>query len=350
VVPPLPLEQPAQQPLYDGVPAHLRQPMEDWLASYVHGGELSRITARLQVDGAVLKRAAQQRRATGLYTTPYVRPWEILYEVVQCQPAGLLYLVHLVLMEGTSRHAVVEIMRILENGRSAWKVAPNQRALVARQQPPRPAPVPAPARAQSPTPVPARAARQATREAAGHSIAAPPDGGERVHEVARECGVSSKVALEKLAELGNRVTSASSVLEAPVARRLREALAMGRLPEASAAAHGTAAGPARDAPSVAAVAGPPGSPPGDDLARIVYLWDKLRALAPDRNRAIEHLAAATTVPRADIERLRTVRNRCSHPVDRGWPGAYELASALLTAQELHRQLLEDGTALPTVSR
>jgi translation initiation factor IF-2 len=48
-------------------------------------------------------------------------------------------------------------------------------------------------------------------------------GKARVHELAKELNVSSKDVLAKLSELGEFVKSASSTVEAPVARRLREA-------------------------------------------------------------------------------------------------------------------------------
>jgi translation initiation factor IF-2 len=47
-------------------------------------------------------------------------------------------------------------------------------------------------------------------------------GKARVHELAKELGVTSKDVLAKLNELGEFVKSASSTVEAPVARRLRE--------------------------------------------------------------------------------------------------------------------------------
>ncbi|MDO5053547.1 MAG: translation initiation factor IF-2 N-terminal domain-containing protein, partial [Pseudoclavibacter sp.] len=47
----------------------------------------------------------------------------------------------------------------------------------------------------------------------------------RVHEIAAEMGVDSKTALRTLQEMGEFVKSASSSVEPPVARRLREALA-----------------------------------------------------------------------------------------------------------------------------
>ena len=46
----------------------------------------------------------------------------------------------------------------------------------------------------------------------------------RVHEIASELGVDSKVALAKLKELGEFVKSPSSTIEPPVARKLRQAL------------------------------------------------------------------------------------------------------------------------------
>ncbi|RKT56954.1 translation initiation factor IF-2 [Saccharothrix australiensis] len=50
-------------------------------------------------------------------------------------------------------------------------------------------------------------------------------GKARVHELAKELGVTSKELLSKLADQGEYVKSASSTVEAPVARRLRDAYA-----------------------------------------------------------------------------------------------------------------------------
>jgi len=46
-------------------------------------------------------------------------------------------------------------------------------------------------------------------------------GKARVHELAKELGVTSKEVLARLSEQGEYVKSASSTVEAPVARRLR---------------------------------------------------------------------------------------------------------------------------------
>ncbi|WP_228479496.1 translation initiation factor IF-2 [Microbacterium atlanticum] len=82
----------------------------------------------------------------------------------------------------------------------------------------------------------------------------------RVHEIASELGVDSKVALEKLKALGEYVKSPSSTIEPPVARKLRAAL------EADGA--GKAADAA--APAAKPAAGRPGAPaakPGAPAAK-----------------------------------------------------------------------------------
>jgi len=47
----------------------------------------------------------------------------------------------------------------------------------------------------------------------------------RVYELAKEFGVESKTVMVKLQEMGEFVRSASSTIEAPVVRRLKEAFA-----------------------------------------------------------------------------------------------------------------------------
>jgi len=50
----------------------------------------------------------------------------------------------------------------------------------------------------------------------------------RVYELAKEFGVESKAVMTKLQEMGEFVRSASSTIEAPVVRRLKEACASPR--------------------------------------------------------------------------------------------------------------------------
>ncbi|WP_250027216.1 translation initiation factor IF-2 [Paractinoplanes maris] len=74
-------------------------------------------------------------------------------------------------------------------------------------------------------------------------------GKARVHELAKELGVDSKTVLAKLKEMGEFVKSASSTVEAPVARRLRGALEAGSAPAAPAAAAAPASAPASARPA-----------------------------------------------------------------------------------------------------
>ena len=72
----------------------------------------------------------------------------------------------------------------------------------------------------------------------------------RVYELAKELGVDSKTVLAKLQEQGEFVRSASSTIEAPVARRLREAMpaAPAKPAKKAAAKKATKAAPAVEAP------------------------------------------------------------------------------------------------------
>ncbi|MET8232317.1 translation initiation factor IF-2 [Micromonospora sp. NPDC005298] len=69
-------------------------------------------------------------------------------------------------------------------------------------------------------------------------------GKARVHELAKELGVESKTVLAKLKEMGEFVKSASSTVEAPVARRLRNAFVASAGAPAPAAPSAPASAPA----------------------------------------------------------------------------------------------------------
>ncbi|MGH3947656.1 MAG: translation initiation factor IF-2 [Pseudonocardiaceae bacterium] len=81
-------------------------------------------------------------------------------------------------------------------------------------------------------------------------------GKARVHELAKELGVTSKVVLAKLKEQGEFVKSASSTVEAPVARRLRDAFAAPSGAKSEGARSGAKSSP--KAPSVATPTAVPG--------------------------------------------------------------------------------------------
>ncbi|WP_433368913.1 translation initiation factor IF-2 [Actinoplanes sp. CA-142083] len=74
-------------------------------------------------------------------------------------------------------------------------------------------------------------------------------GKARVHELAKELGVDSKTVLAKLKEMGEFVKSASSTVEAPVARRLRGALEAGSAPAAAPSSAPSAPAPAAARPA-----------------------------------------------------------------------------------------------------
>ncbi|OBH32888.1 translation initiation factor IF-2 [Mycobacterium sp. E183] len=70
-------------------------------------------------------------------------------------------------------------------------------------------------------------------------------GKARVHELAKELGVTSKEVLARLNEQGEFVKSASSTVEAPVARRLRESFGGGKAAPQKTAAKAAAKAPVR---------------------------------------------------------------------------------------------------------
>ncbi|MDR0432215.1 MAG: translation initiation factor IF-2 [Bifidobacteriaceae bacterium] len=83
----------------------------------------------------------------------------------------------------------------------------------------------------------------------------------RVHELAKELGITSKEAIAKLKELGEYVKGPSSTVEAPVARTLREAFPpKPPEPEPDAAADQTAAASQPAAPAAAAPPAGVGAP------------------------------------------------------------------------------------------
>src|SRR6266568_2372192 len=81
----------------------------------------------------------------------------------------------------------------------------------------------------------------------------------RVYELAKEFGVESKAVMAKLQEMGEFVRSASSTIEAPVVRRLKEAFA-GQAAAAKAAAGQAASDGGKRASNGRAPAAPAAGP------------------------------------------------------------------------------------------
>ena len=93
-------------------------------------------------------------------------------------------------------------------------------------------------------------------------------GKARVHELAKELGVTSKEVLARLSEQGEFVKSASSTVEAPVARRLREAFGGGKAKQAGngAVVKKSAAGAPAKATTAKAAATAAAAPPAAPAA------------------------------------------------------------------------------------
>jgi translation initiation factor IF-2 len=99
-------------------------------------------------------------------------------------------------------------------------------------------------------------------------------GKARVHELAKELGVTSKEVLARLSDQGEFVKSASSTVEAPVARRLRESFGGGKPAQDKTAGNGAGAAkaavkdaaPAAQKPAAPKPSAPPApEPPAPEL-------------------------------------------------------------------------------------
>ena len=88
----------------------------------------------------------------------------------------------------------------------------------------------------------------------------------RVHEIASELGIESKVALEKLKELGEFVKGPSSTIEPPVARKLRAALEAEGITAPKAPEVPVVKAPAKPAPAPAPAPAPSPAPAAPEAA------------------------------------------------------------------------------------
>src|ERR1700689_123479 len=142
-----------------------------------------------------------------------------------------------------------------------------------------------------------------------HALPRPPDGsGEcgpsrgsavakvRVYELAKEFGVESKAVMAKLQEMGEFVRSASSTIEAPVVRRLKEAFAAQQPKRAGASqAAGGRSAAAPVAPAVVAADDGHGATNGrSPAAPVAPAAEAMPAPA-----AVEPASPAATAPAAD---------------------------------------------------
>jgi translation initiation factor IF-2 len=120
----------------------------------------------------------------------------------------------------------------------------------------------------------------------------------RVHEVAAELGVDSKVALDKLKEMGEYVKGPSSSIEPPVARRLKAALeAAGVKPAVATAAPAKAAAP-RPAAKATPAPAPPQTPIATEAAEPVEVAPAPLTVAERQAQAEAAAAAPAEAPAA----------------------------------------------------
>src|ERR1700689_605363 len=118
----------------------------------------------------------------------------------------------------------------------------------------------------------------------------------RVYELAKEFGVESKAVMAKLQEMGEFVRSASSTIEAPVVRRLKEAFAAQQPKQARASqAAGGRSAAAPVAPAVVAADDGHGATNGrSPAAPVAPAAEAMPAPA-----AVEPASPAATAPAAD---------------------------------------------------
>ncbi len=132
----------------------------------------------------------------------------------------------------------------------------------------------------------------------------------RVHEIAKELGVSSKDLITKLNELGEYVKGPSSTLEAPVVRKAREAF-----PATSAAPKAAASKPAAAKPGAAKPGAPkPKAPTPAPPADVVDAAPVAPAPAP------QSASAADAAPSNDAEQSPKAPSPSDMPRPRPRPG------------------------------
>ncbi|MFB0835154.1 translation initiation factor IF-2 [Arthrobacter halodurans] len=146
----------------------------------------------------------------------------------------------------------------------------------------------------------------------------------RVHELAKELGITSKDAVAKLQELGEFVRSASSTIEAPVVRKLRDAFPGGQKPAAKPATKAPApaqpaapAAPSAQDTAPKAAAAPSGFKPGPKPA--AQPEAPVAAQAPEQPTA--EAPAAPETAAAQPEAPAEPRSQAPRPGTRPAPGA-----------------------------
>ena len=158
-------------------------------------------------------------------------------------------------------------------------------------------------------------------------------GKPRVHEIAHEYGIDSKIALAKLKDLGEYVRGVSSTIEPPVARKLRAALeADGLKPvpadAAPAAKAAPKAAPAPSAPAeTAAVDAPAPAAPSSDTSDSVASTAPAEAAAPASTGAADDAAGAKPAARPGNNPFSSSQGMGTRPAGGPRPGNNPFSSS-----------------------
>jgi hypothetical protein len=166
-------------------------------------------------------------------------------------------------------------------------------------------------------------------------------GEARVHELAKEFGVTSKDVLAKLANMGEFVKSPSSTVGPAVARKLR---AQYSSQAAAGPKRHTGPPPPRPTPMRASAQKRDetelrNAPDHHVRDQILGTWERIRKFVPvtTRNNAA-WVAKETGVSRARVSFAESVRNWIAHPDGRHEPGTGTLNDALRVLGEVEREL------------
>ncbi len=134
-------------------------------------------------------------------------------------------------------------------------------------------------------------------------------GKARVHELAKELGVTSKQILSKLNDLGEFVKSPSSTVEPPVVRKLREAFpAPEPKVEVAPAAASAGAGPRSETPAKKFASGAPKASPASLQRALAQQNDNAVAQQKIAERAAEFEAAKLTMAASELAAAERAAN------------------------------------------
>ena len=170
----------------------------------------------------------------------------------------------------------------------------------------------------------------------------------RVHEIAKDIGITSKELLAWLGENGEYVRGPSSTLEAPVVRRVREAHGGG---EAKADAAAPAPAPAAPAATPSAPSAAPVKPAAPKPAAAAPAPSAPKpAVAPAPAPAAPEQTQRPAAPRLPLRRPRPLRVRVRPPPVRQRPARVPVRRALVRAEAQPPRRVPSAPRKPSAPR